>query len=444
MNKKFIQHQQVRISSIRENFKKNGERGQTAILSVIFFSILMMVLTVSFMKMVTAAQAAATNNESAASSRAAANSGVEDAKRIVDYCLTNPTNALCKTYVLNATPQTDCTGMMKAFFGQGGPLYQTTDFDSGKSEVKVSNKSSNNFQEFYSCLNVNALPKGFAGNLNSNGKSVVVPLRLVDSGLNPKSPAYIVIQWASTSPLGTGDNAGKNVPNGSSLPTFSDWNSSNSSAGALTPAALRVQSVFVPNSNFSVNDLANSSNAVTVRPSGDTNSPLRNVDFGKVVNFSQNGYNISSWSPSTDPNSSGNIPLASSKSCGAATNDNVGSTYQCYVGFSRTGEFGAMNAAGTNGSYLRLQAIYNSAHFYVTAYDAGGNQLYFYGQQVQVDVTGRSSDAFQRLNSIVSKGDTYNNDNNNWYPDFAIDTNGAVCKQISVTSTSGTDNCVYN
>ena len=85
MNKKFIQSQQVRISSIRENFKKNGERGQTAILSVIFFSILMMVLTVSFMKMVTAAQAAATNNESAASSRAAANSGVEDAKRIVDY-----------------------------------------------------------------------------------------------------------------------------------------------------------------------------------------------------------------------------------------------------------------------------------------------------------------------------------------------------------------------
>ena len=112
MNKKFIQHQQVRISSIRENFKKNGERGQTAILSVIFFSILMMVLTVSFMKMVTAAQVAATNNESAASSRAAANSGVEDAKRIVDYCLANPTKAQCKTYVLNATPQTDCTGMM--------------------------------------------------------------------------------------------------------------------------------------------------------------------------------------------------------------------------------------------------------------------------------------------------------------------------------------------
>lgn len=67
LNNSFIHRYRNGIAKIGQN-----EVGQTAILSVIFFSIVMMVLVVSFMKTISAVQAAATNNELQASAMASA------------------------------------------------------------------------------------------------------------------------------------------------------------------------------------------------------------------------------------------------------------------------------------------------------------------------------------------------------------------------------------
>ena len=91
--------------------------------------------------------------------------------------------------------------------------------------------------------------------------------------------------------------------------------------------------------------------------------------------------------------------------------------------------------------YLRINAIYRSAHFKITAYDKNGKPLYFDGVQPLVDVTGRSSDSFSRIQARLRPSFDKNADSTNWWPEYVIDTNGKVCKDIEVQYDKGEDRC---
>ena len=103
-----------------------------------------------------------------------------------------------------------------------------------------------------------------------------------------------------------------------------------------------------------------------------------------------------------------------------------------------TGKFIYLNR---NDAQLRLNAIYKNTHFAVRAYDSSGNVLYFDGVQPVIDVTGRSSDSFTRIQANLEP--TYSDSDITWWPEYAIETAGKVCKDIDVFYDDGNDKCSY-
>lgn len=91
--------------------------------------------------------------------------------------------------------------------------------------------------------------------------------------------------------------------------------------------------------------------------------------------------------------------------------------------------------------YMRINAIYKSAHFQISAVDNLGNPLYFDGVQPTVDVTGVSGDALSRIQAKLEP--IYNTDSMQWWPEYAIETQGRVCKDINAYYENGEDNCTY-
>jgi Tfp pilus assembly protein PilX len=89
----------------------NREAGQVAIITVAIFMILFSVLVVSFTRMMVASARQTANDELRATALAAAESGVEDAKRVLTYCYANPSASGCSDE-LSKRNETSCTQVL--------------------------------------------------------------------------------------------------------------------------------------------------------------------------------------------------------------------------------------------------------------------------------------------------------------------------------------------
>ncbi|MFZ2560430.1 MAG: hypothetical protein WAW91_02255 [Candidatus Nanoperiomorbaceae bacterium] len=436
LHKYFIQTQQMK--NPKNEFR---EAGQTAILSVVFFSIVMTVITVSFMKTVSSVQSAATNNELQASAVAAAESGVEDGKRVLAYCSANPNDANCVTVnnptadatLCNGAKATAVTNILK------NALHATND---ANGNIKMGVTTANT--ESYSCLVINGLTADYTATLSNDGRSEVIPLNIVKGDkTNPTGVSYVVIQWSNDLPLGAinSDHINQAPLNGGlDFPTATNWGG--------RPDALRVEL-----SNFASGDtltsLTNKTNAVTVRPTSNYSA-----GYGLSGSSSVNGngvaptlltggkqlYDLSYFGSSTNPNVA--RPPVLPRNCSSSIDPSTGndSGYYCNIAILIGGSSSnqsAYDSSTGSGYYLRLQSIYNnSTHVRVTAYDPGGGQtLYFNGLQPSIDSTGRAADAFYRVSARVERGA------NAWSPDFAVDSGQDLCKNMSVYRLSGSDLC---
>lgn len=401
------------------------EDGQTAILTTMFFTILMTVITVGAMNLVSTAQAQNANTELVSAARAAAESGVEDAKRFLAYCAASPDPTVAPTCKKIYTAHTGfgCNDIM-SFFGNASYPKLAVAGSKYNGEIKVG--VSGKYTEYYTCLQISAATDDYVGSLDAGGKSMIVPLtNMVNDAGNPATPAYVAVQWHDTSTGANGDGQVVSLLSGSDLPNVSNYNSTGN-----RPAVLRVQLANI-SGNMSPDQMANASRAVTLRPSsapspsgGSTSAEIKN----QVGDSAAQSYGFSSWKQENDPNA-GSVPLFQRKcTTGAGL-----AGYSCYMVFS---------GLPSGQKFLRLQTYYRSTHFRVTAYDGSGNQLYFYGTQPTVDVTGRAADSFQRIRARLDIWDssTSGGDANSWYPDYAIDSGGPVCKNIDVYANSGTMN----
>jgi len=425
------------------------ERGQTAILSVIFFTILMMILTVSFMKIVAAEQTQTTNNELEASAMASAESGIEDAKRVITYCTSTAgaSDPGCAAAIGSGNPSnTSCTAVNSVLSAAGAVGTANTT----NSQIQVGTTGN----QYYSCLIINMLTADYTGTLTADGQSQIIPLDLVKADGSPATAAYIAIQWHSNQV--DGDGAATTPLANSDLPSVGIW----TAAGTNRPAVLRAEVAQVP-SSYTIDTLTGAARAVTLRPSSSPDNAFgassltapAGVGTGIGLSGSLPAYSIDSWTPGINPNSMTNTVTGATtatpllqKNCSTAAGG-----YQCYVILTNkdvstdTKTFVPMDTTTGSGSYLRLQAIYRPAHYRITAYDASGNQLYFNGVEPSVDVTGRTSDSYKRLKArLVPANNNGNTSADSWFPEYAVDTGGQVCKDLKVTSsTSGIDNDCY-
>ena len=411
------------------------ESGQASMVTVAMFMMLFAAIAVSFTFVVISASRQALNDSLQSSAKIAAESGVEDAKRLIVYCYnkrqasggyaSQADKNLCSEVIGKLSTELegrDCDKILEQV-----DITQSSNFKVEKEggrgyRVKVGNngggKNENN--EYYQCLKIATKTDNYQGIVNNLGKSVIVPLRVVDKYNQAAVIDRLEIEWHRNVTGNDGDNpAEMNGANGTGLPPAGTWNNSN------RPAVLRVERVGVPKGGFNLNDLAGSDTALTLRPSESGNG--------------KGGYRLGKYEPQYPsgnkdkiaPNSQYHkgVPIVEAY-CQSGSNKE----YACKTIFNKESLYTDKTY------YLRINAIYRSTHFKITAYQ-GKNKLYFDGVQPLVDVTGRSSDSFSRIQARLKPSFDKNADSTNWWPEYVIDTNGKVCKDIEVQYDSGEDRC---
>ena len=412
------------------------ESGQASMVTVAMFMMLFAAIAVSFTFVVISASRQALNDSLQSSAKIAAESGVEDAKRLIVYCYnkrqasggyaSQADKNLCSEVIGKLSTELegrDCDKILEQV-----DITQSSNFKVEKEggrgyRVRVGNngggKNENN--EYYQCLKIATKTDNYQGMVNNLGKSVIVPLRVVDKNNNVAVIDSLKIEWHRNVAGSDGDNqAEMNGAEGTGLPPANIWTKSN------RPAVLRVERVGVANKgSFTLDSLADNDTALTLRPSLKGNS----------------NYNLGAYKPQYPP-----LPLGRD---GIAPNNQYGGKvpivgakcqdsgdYACKTTFD-----GESLVTKDTDYYLRINAIYRSAHFKITAYDKNGKPLYFDGVQPLVDVTGRSSDSFSRIQARLRPSFDKNADSTNWWPEYVIDTNGKVCKDIEVQYDTGEDRC---
>ena len=417
------------------------ESGQASMVTVAMFMMLFAAIAVSFTFVVISASRQALNDSLQSSAKIAAESGVEDAKRLIVYCYnkrsggsytTPDAQQLCPQVIGKLSTELEGMGCDEILGLMKGKGISDVEEEGGRGyRVKVGNNGSNNNNEnneYYQCLKIATKTDNYQGMVNNLGKSIIVPLRVVNTQNQAAVIASLEIEWHRNVAGNDGDNqAEMHGASGTGLPPANIWSKNN------RPAVLRVERVGVPKKvgGFSLNDLADSDTALTLRPS---------------VNNKGSNYNLGAYKPQYPPLPLGRDGIAPNNQyydhskktvpiVEAACKDS--GDYACKTTFD--GEL--LDTDKTADYYLRINAIYRSTHFKITAYDKNGSKLYFDGVQPLVDVTGRSSDSFSRIQARLKPSFDKNADSTNWWPEYVIDTNGKVCKDIEVQYDKGEDRC---
>ncbi len=410
------------------------ESGQASMVTVAMFMMLFAAIAVSFTFVVISASRQALNDSLQSSAKIAAESGVEDAKRLIVYCYnkrsggsytTPDAQQLCPKVIGKLSTELEgmkCDYILEQMKNKAG-IDGVEEEDNGRGyRVKVGNngggKNENN--EYYQCLKIATKTDNYQGVVNNLGKSVIVPLRVVDINNQAAVIDRLEIEWHRNVTGNDGDNpAEMNCANGTGLPPAGTWNNSN------RPAVLRVERVGVPKGGFNLNDLAGNDTALTLRPSESGNG--------------KGGYRLGNYEPQYPSSNKDKIAPNYQYHKGvpiveAYCQSDSNKEYACKTIFNKESLYTDKTY------YLRINAIYRSTHFKITAYQ-GKNKLYFDGVQPLVDVTGRSSDSFSRIQARLKPSFDKNADSTNWWPEYVIDTNGKVCKDIEVQYDTGEDRC---
>ena len=413
------------------------ESGQASMVTVAMFMMLFAAIAVSFTFVVISASRQALNDSLQSSAKIAAESGVEDAKRLIVYCYNKRQSdgsyppadkPLCSEVIGKLSDELEgrgCDKILKPMYDKGGISDVEQEDNNRGYRVRVGNNGSNNKNEnneYYQCLKIATKTDNYQGIVNNLGKSVIVPLRVVNTQNQAAVIASLEIEWHRNVTGNDGDDPAKmNGAMGTGLPPAGTWNSGNSNR----PAVLRVERAGVPKGNFTLDQLADSDTALTLRPS------VNNVGNYRLGNYKPQYPPLPLGRNGIAPNNQygGKAPIVEAKCDGA--------DYACKTIFEDS-----LDTTKTD-YYLRINAIYRSTHFKITAYGQNGKKLYFDGVQPLVDVTGRSSDSFSRIQARLKPSFDKNADSTNWWPEYVIDTNGKVCKDIEVQYDEGEDRCKY-
>lgn len=437
------------------------EKGQVSMITVAVFMMIFTILIVGFTYLAMNSMRQSVNDSINASATNAAEAGVEDAKRMLKYCYGHRHGdgsydsweggdwkssidvPFCKTVIgkLEGISSVTCTTVLdklntsskKNNFGVVSDGHEGYLVPVGSTGVSADGSDGTN-EQYYQCLKIYTLSQTYVGKLTGDGRSIVVPLRLVDKNGIPATATEITIKWhklAAVSANGDGSvtAAGlNNLGNNSVLPNKRQWNT----AGNV-PALLRVQSARAAQKNPSIKDISNDSATVYLRPGNGGIPPTSHVDLNtyrlpRLTDRSSGGYSYDTSTATV--NSGGSNPVVTTK-C-STTGD-----YSCTTKLTFPGGFNA----GTYNWYLRLQAIYRDAHFQVSA-KSGSDSLYFDGVQPVVDVTGKSSDSFSRVRARIEPlSSSTPDDVSSWWPEYTVDTGGKVCKKIDVKYDKGDPHC---
>ncbi len=379
---------------------QNKEAGFVSLFSVIFFMLLLTVITLGFLRIMGIEQQQSLDNDLTSSAVAAAESGIEDGKRaIVAYNTT--TDATLKAALASAFGSTACDSLTSSSTIRGA-----LNIDSGGNAI-----GNSALNQYYTCLTVNLNSPNYINN-ETAGTSDYVPLVAVGGAYEQVQVSWHLISQA----VGTdGDGIPAQYPITTALPPINNVNGNPTNSWTYYgyPSFLRVGLYGYPSSgNFTRADIDARSHSLLLVPGSQSNSAAASsttpIDFG-----------------ANDPRGvdQAKTPLQQIK-CISNPSGNVGA-YACTALLSLPAGFTSSN---TN-YYLRLTPQYGQSHFQVTLMHNGA-PVNMSGVQPIIDATGRAADVYRREQARVRVNPPGN------LPEFTTQSANTICKNMVVSDGS--------
>lgn len=366
-----------------------------SILTMLFFMIFVSIIVTGFLRIMNYDQVQTVDSDLSASALAAAQSGIEDGKRILLYCNTDaPTGGKGSPACQRIMNSKDSCSALSTDVGAINmtELRDALRITMSDSQFVVGAPTSQ-FQQYYTCLTINSDTTEIAKRLNGD-KSSIIPLTTA----NPNELDKLELNWRADTDL--------YAVSGPStlLPPKAQWMINPTTK---KPPMLRVQ--LIPYSiPLNLDAVESMSRTVFIVPS----------------NISATSVNMSSVD---QRGATGQLrPSSSSPLAYASCSIPMGGGYNC----NQTIE-GLSGVASQY--YMKVTMLYgNETMLNVTAKNTANTSVMFRGVQPEIDVTGRTNDVFRRVKARVSYGMPAIS-----YPEYALEAND-ICKDmiISVSSAS--------
>lgn len=359
---------------------RSTERGAVSIFIVVFASLLITIVTISFLRLMTQTAQEASTVDLSQSAYDAALDGVEDAKRaIADPDITIDSSDGC-TQVAQALGK-------------------------GDNEVIIEqNEDDASLSQAYTCVTVDFDAKNVEEqNINENS-SILIPLK-TKSGDDFDT---IRVGWRRPSgPHGT-PAVLRSTAQLDSLPQRSSW-------GGETPALLRVRYIWATSeSNIDLDDYAS--------VSSDGSFQRAEKSRTKFIVPSDTGLTSSAINNEADNDSDPSVAFCTSALSSAASM----AGYDCAFNLTNVPAGSSNNAP----KFIQITPLYKGADVSIELLD-GTTNVPFNGVQAIVDSTGRAGDVFRRVQARVRLDGV---DTSASYPSDALVIGGGdLCKDFSIT-----------
>jgi len=393
---------------LKDYTRRRKESGAVSLFIVVFAMLLIMVVTLSFLRIMLKDQSQATVNDLSKSALDSAHAGVEDAKRALIYYRT-----ICDA---DATVCSDAAAAINTNTCNEGLAAVGVNLTNPREVVVQQSQSSNDSQlnQAYTCVKMKLDTDDYLGTLEAN-TSKVIPL------FSTNNYSSILLQWFTTDDFGT---SGTSVNLQPTTPVVTDAGTNEfiwpllaqSSWPQSRPSVMRAQ-MMQYGTSFNLTDFdtssagASNANTLFLYPIGVTGSatPVTQDSWGFA------DYDIRKVASGT-PQGTRCVGRLS------------GGGYACSVQLNLPQPVGNASGDLTRTAYLRLSALYKSTHFRVSLIGAK-----FKGVQPSIDSTGRANDQYRRVEERVDLVDT-----NIALPEAALDVSGNLCKKFIVTDKTNT------
>lgn len=357
----------------------NRHKAAVSLFVVIFATLLITVVTVSFARLMIKGQQQVTVTDLSQSAYDSAMAGVEDAKRALlkyrSICDSGDSVA-CDTAKAVIASDT-CNIAVKS-------LSDIT----VNNEVDIkTNDNDTQLDQAYTCVKITLNTVDYLGHLSKNEFNLIPLIGVEDFD-------KITIEWFNEI-----DSNTVTLNSESSMPLTDNWD-------LTTPPILRAQLMQFGN-DFQLTDF----NQTT----GNTNTlflyPTSNNTGRSTTRFSLDSH--------TNPS---NSPVLIK--CSAEFEPN---------GYACSATITIENTTGDTmiSKFLLLGSIYNQTNYRITMINDAGDEVNFDGVQPEVDSTGRTNDMFRRVKSRVEMNLDFP------YPEAAVDMTSNFCKDFFVTNDAG-------
>lgn len=371
------------------------QSGAVSLFVVIFSSLLMTVVTLSFVQLMVKDQRQATASDLSQSAYDSAQAGVEDAKRLLlldQACRSGsaPAGINCFAVTNALTPQAGKTETTCDTLARSGIVGETNNETIIQQNI---GDDAARLDQAYTCVKIKVNTDDYKGSIGING-SDIVPV----SGVGVFDT--IELKWFSSVDISSVTNdptIGFYTPAVDLPPIGDKWRFN-------YPPLMRTQLMQL-GSSFTLADFDNS------QPGDKSNA------------------NTLFLYPSSTGVADKDFALD-----GRRSSLNAPQQVKCNTSFVN-GEYACtallrlptpIDGSASRNAYLRLSALYNSARYSIKLKN-GVTDVKFDRIQPEVDSTGRANDLFRRVKARIElKGDFI-------YPEAAIDLAGSLCKNFTVT-----------